>query len=1152
MFRKLWCLSRLQLAALYRGRSASASARRKCWHPRLEPLEERCTPSWTSIGVVGGELQAIGDNAGNTGTLNHSGSTTTFNGIAFADSSFNDIYILPGTGTNSIYINGTVKWTQLQGYGGHDVVNLGNATAGMQGIGALVQIGNYNPSTGNGITDVVAVDTPDPTTQTATLDTVGGGGSLHGLGMGTGGWADWDASLHSLALYGGGGNNTYNVNGTVAGSTTTINAGSGASTTMNVCPANQNLDNIKGALTLNATSVLGPTETFNIYDQNDCASDTYEMYQTSVSRNRSALISYYNHPHFVNIYGGHGNATYNIYSIVGSADYTSATTLDTGPGQDNVNVKGTSSAGGSQGTLAVNTTTSPGGGGNNVVTIGNNGSLAGITNPVTVYNVPSRDQLVIDGHADATDHPNVVIAATGITGLAPAALNFTSYSISTLTVKGSSGNNTYWVGGTPAYASMTLDTGGSTDPLKGVNNVNVGATSAPLAVTTTTGLGGGGRNVVNITNLAGTLAGIQAPVSVTNPVSYDTVNVFDGLDTTPHTATIDTVGSSGRLTLSGASAPAPITWAYSDTSAANIWTGSGTAAINVLGTGTTTNLFANAPATINIGSSGGPGSLAGIHGPVNLENEGGPNTVVINDQNDASAQTAVVRTVTRPDGPAMGQLHFQGTAVPADISWDYDDTATATINTGSGGINVTVQGTSAPTTTIINGNPAATNMLQGPNATTSWNVTGANQGNFSSDLASATFTGFQNLTGGNVWYNSFTFANGATLSGLLDGGQGIGTLSLAYSSDLTVNITGYDAGNVRTASGGGVVFAFSRIDSVATGSANNNRFVFSNSGRITAINGGTGTNNTLDASAVTSSQTVFIYGVNAGTVPGMVFEFANIQNVISGSGNNTFVFGDGARLDGSADGGSGGTNTLDATPYTTGRPFSITGASGGAVAGMVGTFGDFQNVIGAGSGGNTFAFSDGGSLAGRLDGGVGVNNLLDYSASWSGNVIVNLQTGQASGVAGRVSNIVNVTGASGAGGYNLLVGNGNNVLTGGNGRRNLLIAGGSGASTLIGGDDEDILIAGTTNYDTNAAALLDIMNVWTGGNPLYQSYADRVNRLTNDASYAWSLDAATVHSNNFLNTLTGKPGGATALDLYFASLADTTDATPSDTVIAIS
>jgi hypothetical protein len=57
-----------------------------------------------------------------------------------------------------------------------------------------------------------------------------------------------------------------------------------------------------------------------------------------------------------------------------------------------------------------------------------------------------------------------------------------------------------------------------------------------------------------------------------------------------------------------------------------------------------------------------------------------------------------------------------------------------------------------------------------------------------------------------------------------------------------------------------------------------------------------------------------------------------------------------------------------------------------------------------------------------------------------------------------------------------------------------------------------------------------------------------------DPTYAFSLNAATVHSNGGGNTLTGKPGGSTALDLYFANLGagDLTDATASDRLVQIS
>ena len=129
-----------------------------------------------------------------------------------------------------------------------------------------------------------------------------------------------------------------------------------------------------------------------------------------------------------------------------------------------------------------------------------------------------------------------------------------------------------------------------------------------------------------------------------------------------------------------------------------------------------------------------------------------------------------------------------------------------------------------------------------------------------------------------------------------------------------------------------------------------------------------------------------------------------------------------------------------------------------------------------------------------------------------------------------ISHIQNVTGASdGApGSYNILVGNGGNVLTGGSGRRNLLVAGAT-ASQLYGSGDDDILIGGTTAYDTeaNMASLQAIMAYWTGAD----DFATRVNNLTTGNGVPL-LDATMVQSNGGGNTLQGGGG----LDLFFGSL----------------
>src|SRR5262249_55613164 len=144
---------------------------------------------------------------------------------------------------------------------------------------------------------------------------------------------------------------------------------------------------------------------------------------------------------------------------------------------------------------------------NNQVIIGNAGSLAGIQAAVTIFNSPSFDQLTVDDSADGASYPGVAIGGGGITGLAPAALNFTSFSISTLTVLGGGGNNTYTTSGTPASA-MTLSAG------TGADAVNVQAEAFFLGLTVDTSAGVGAA-VITLGDAANTLGGITGPVTVT-------------------------------------------------------------------------------------------------------------------------------------------------------------------------------------------------------------------------------------------------------------------------------------------------------------------------------------------------------------------------------------------------------------------------------------------------------------------------------------------------------------------------------------------------------------------------------------------------------------------------------------------------------------
>jgi Ca2+-binding RTX toxin-like protein len=161
-----------------------------------------------------------------------------------------------------------------------------------------------------------------------------------------------------------------------------------------------------------------------------------------------------------------------------------------------------------------------------------------------------------------------------------------------------------------------------------------------------------------------------------------------------------------------------------------------------------------------------------------------------------------------------------------------------------------------------------------------------------------------------------------------------------------------------------------------------------------------------------------------------------------------------------------------------------------------------------------------------LDAG-GATNTLDYS-QYVGNVTVDLPLGIATGLTGGISNIRNVTGSQG---NDLIVGDANgDVLKGGTGRN--VIIGGAGADTLdtSGASSDNILVGGTTDFDTNLAALDAILAEWTRTD---LGFKDRFSDLTSgtNGSAATPLNRVkgqlilltpnTVHADSSPDTLIG-------------------------------
>jgi uncharacterized delta-60 repeat protein/uncharacterized repeat protein (TIGR01451 family) len=85
----------------------------------------------------------------------------------------------------------------------------------------------------------------------------------------------------------------------------------------------------------------------------------------------------------------------------------------------------------------------------------------------------------------------------------------------------------------------------------------------------------------------------------------------------------------------------------------------------------------------------------------------------------------------------------------------------------------------------------------------------------------------------------------------------------------------------------------------------------------------------------------------------------------------------------------------------------------------------------------------------------------------------------------------------GAGNDLLQGGTGDDLLVGGSGRD--LLIGGAGADRIVGNSDDDVLIAGTTSYDADEAALCAIMHEWTSE----RSYSQRIANLQGTNTGSW-------------------------------------------------
>jgi hypothetical protein len=145
-------------------------------------------------------------------------------------------------------------------------------------------------------------------------------------------------------------------------------------------------------------------------------------------------------------------------------------------------------------------------------------------------------------------------------------------------------------------------------------------------------------------------------------------------------------------------------------------------------------------------------------------------------------------------------------------------------------------------------------------------------------------------------------------------------------------------------------------------------------------------------------------GVALGST-GVAFQFEGVENLLGGSGIDTFKVDPSGSLVGTLDGGGGTDDAL--VGDNTVNSWNIRGANQGSLNDLI-SFQSIENLIG-GTDNDTFIFDHGAEITGVIEGGgeatadVMATDTMDYSSELSPYltpVLVNLGTSQATGTAG--------------------------------------------------------------------------------------------------------------------------------------------------------
>jgi hypothetical protein len=727
-----------------------------------------------AVTVQGGSSDSLtiddsGATSGVSPTITTAAVTSLIPGGAVSYSGLASLTVSLGSGGDKPTIAGTATGTTttLNTGGGNDTVYVqavGGPTAVNTGAGTdSVNVGSTAPSSGGNLTGIVAPlsvaaaaggattlnvdDIGNPSAATGALSA----SALTGLDMIAPGQINY-SGLTALNISLSSANNSFTINGTASGTTTTLNTGNGndtvsvkaagGATAINTGTGTDSVNvgslapSTGGLLTgIQATLTVaagGSATTLNVDNTGDTIGETGALSATALTGfgmggpvDDSGLKA-------LNInLGNHGN----IVTITGTAA-DATTTLNTGSGNNTVYIQAVG------GSTTVNTGT-----GTNIASVGSTagltpaaaGNVAGIQASLSVTAGGAATTLNVDDTGNSSAATGT-LSASALSGLDMGAVGQINYSgLKALNISLGNAGNSVTVTGTAAGTTTTLNTGNGND------TVSIQATGGPTTVNTGNGndtvyvqaVGattvvntGTGTDTVDVGSTAGpgspapgNLAGIQAALTVAAGGTATTLNVDDTGNTNPATGTLSAsaltgldMGSSGQINYSGLSAlnialknkndTFTITGTASGTTT-TLNTGNGNDTVNVRAVGGATKVkTATGTDTVNVGSNapGTGGNLAGIQAALTVTAGGTATTLNVDDTGNSSPATGTLSgsALTGLDMGAAGQINYSGLKALNVNLGNANDTfnvqavsTSTTVKTGTGIDTVNV-GSNAP------------------------------------------------------------------------------------------------------------------------------------------------------------------------------------------------------------------------------------------------------------------------------------------------------------------------------------------------------------------------------------------------------------------------------------------------------------------------